>query len=949
MAELHASQFRDFFQALHGKEPFPWQEALAAQVCGGEWPDVIHLPTASGKTACIDIALFALAVRGKEAPRRIFFVVDRRMVVNEAYLRMVKVRDALKNATSGVLLDTVERLRRLAGGNQTEELDGEDDPLFVSEMRGGTLRDESWLRNPLQPTVVASTVDQVGSRLLFRGYGVRSNSWPLHAGLIGNDALIFLDEAHCSRAFAQTLQRIEKYRGAEWATEPISTPFRFVEMTATPSRQQSPASFFTLTDNDRKVDVLKKRFQAAKPTRLVEARGRKDDTEKLVDELVWQALDLAKTAQAKRVAIFANRVKTAKSVYERLRLRMKGGEASVELAIGRMRAIDRQDLFEHTWIKLKSGRRRSAEDALTVVVSTQCLEVGADMDFDVLVSECASIDALLQRFGRLDRLGDFVRARGAIVIGSWQINPRQPDPVYQEALAKTWDWLRRIGGKSGEVNMGIESRAGEPPTVSEQLDSLGENDLRLVGEDAPVLLPAHVDMLVQTSPVPEPDPLIELFLHGPNRGAPDVHVVWRSDLENAANLEEEIEIVKLCPPSSLEAMPVPISAFRRWFAGEKDINEKESDLEVGTEEGGLTQHRKAKIYVLVWNGDESQRVWDANKIKPGQTLILRASTEGWDQLGYMPKDALIDLGDRAALIARTGVSLRLHPKIMERWPETPMLRPLMDYACRDDAEWDETRILLYAYGAQLATEAQPWPFPFVQKLGELRRLEFDVYPSQRNAHVLRARLPRKGGRQETKQVFLKEHLDAVERVVVGMASGLEENLRNALRNSARFHDYGKVDFRFQAWLRRGDLLATRYLPKPLAKSGNDVLQNQSAVGLPQGFRHELLSLMFAEKAPEIIGEMKDLTLHLIAAHHGWCRPFAPVILDEAAECVTYNGISICKEERRTSAPHGLGSGAPDRFWHLTSKYGWWGLAYLEAMLRLADWRASENEAAEVSD
>ena len=88
MADLQASDFGQFFKELHGHPPFPWQQALAEKVCAEGWDNVkvIDLPTASGKTACIDIALFALAVRGGDAPRRIFFVVDRRVVVNEAYL-----------------------------------------------------------------------------------------------------------------------------------------------------------------------------------------------------------------------------------------------------------------------------------------------------------------------------------------------------------------------------------------------------------------------------------------------------------------------------------------------------------------------------------------------------------------------------------------------------------------------------------------------------------------------------------------------------------------------------------------------------------------------------------------------------------------------------------------------------------------------------------------------
>ena len=46
--------------------------------------------------------------------------------------------------------------------------------------------------------------------------------------------------------------------------------------------------------------------------------------------------------------------------------------------------------------------------------------------------------------------------------------------------------------------------------------------------DAPVMLPAHVDAWVQTSPIPAPDPDPAIFLHGPNRGAPEVQVCWRA-------------------------------------------------------------------------------------------------------------------------------------------------------------------------------------------------------------------------------------------------------------------------------------------------------------------------------------------------------------------------------------------------------------------------------------
>ena len=208
---LHAEQFGDFFEQLQGYRPFPWQERLATRVCTGAWPQVIDLPTASGKTACIDIALFALAVRQGEAARRIFFVVDRRVIVAEAYQRARKIRDKLCEALAetSVLGAVARELRALAGPDA--------DPLEAYELRGGIYRDDEWVRSPLQPAVIASTVDQIGSSLLFRGYGVSEQQWPIYAGLIGNDSLVVLDEAHCSQPFGETLAAVERYRGAEWA------------------------------------------------------------------------------------------------------------------------------------------------------------------------------------------------------------------------------------------------------------------------------------------------------------------------------------------------------------------------------------------------------------------------------------------------------------------------------------------------------------------------------------------------------------------------------------------------------------------------------------------------------------------------------------------------------------------------------------------------------------
>src|SRR5688500_17499000 len=106
---LKSGDFSTFFRALNnGREPFPWQERLAELVCTGGWPEVLDLPTASGKTSCIDIAVFAMAVR-KSGPRRIFFVVDRRVVVDQAFEHMKEICDRVARATTGVLHTVAEQ------------------------------------------------------------------------------------------------------------------------------------------------------------------------------------------------------------------------------------------------------------------------------------------------------------------------------------------------------------------------------------------------------------------------------------------------------------------------------------------------------------------------------------------------------------------------------------------------------------------------------------------------------------------------------------------------------------------------------------------------------------------------------------------------------------------------------------------------------------------------
>ncbi|GAB4243101.1 MAG: hypothetical protein Kow00109_18880 [Acidobacteriota bacterium] len=493
--------FHEYFHALWKREPFPWQSMLAERVAAGKWPRAVDLPTASGKTVCIDIAVWALAaeadrpVAWRSAPRRIWFVVDRRIVVDEAFERAGFLAEKLAAAAGGPLKDVADRLRALSGT---------DRPLAVARLRGGILRDDGWARIPSQPAVITSTVDQIGSRLLFRGYGHSLRTAPVFAGLAANDSLIILDEAHCAVPFMQTLESVARYRDSQWAEEPIPTPFAFVLMSATPPRGISPGDIFPGADRSRALDhpELQRRLRASKPAELWPVGGRRGaDDDPLVAEAVQQAAAFLREGR-RRVAVMVNLVRTAMEAAARLSDAVGKGEADVVLLTGRIRPFERDGVVEQ-WTRYLKASDPEEPDRPIVVVTTQCLEVGADFSFDALVTECASLDALRQRFGRLARFGSDQPAPAVILVREADLKAKKPDPIYGEALCNTWKWLEEQASTDPEgkpvVDMGVEA-------LQTRLDEVEDfAPLLAPSPEAPMLLPAHLDLLCQTAPSPHPD------------------------------------------------------------------------------------------------------------------------------------------------------------------------------------------------------------------------------------------------------------------------------------------------------------------------------------------------------------------------------------------------------------------------------------------------------------
>lgn len=269
---LSTSNFGAFHAAVHrGKQPFAWQQRLLEKVVADKaWPRVLDLPTGAGKTTCIDVALFALALDSTNedeqrwCPRRIAMIVDRRIVVDQVAERGRKLLSALMTSTDAVVVEVANRLRSLT---RTGE-----EPLGVFTLRGGMPKDDGWARTPDQPLLIASTVDQVGSRMLTQGYGVSQGMGPVHAGLLANDTLLLLDEVHLSEPFRQTLDQLARLR-TRFSGSDVKARFLHAFLSATPGASDT-LPFALLVEEETSESPLGPRLHASKPVRCDDERGK---------------------------------------------------------------------------------------------------------------------------------------------------------------------------------------------------------------------------------------------------------------------------------------------------------------------------------------------------------------------------------------------------------------------------------------------------------------------------------------------------------------------------------------------------------------------------------------------------------------------------------------------------------------------------------------------------
>lgn len=903
LAVADVPEFHEFYRVVNARDPFPWQQRLAELVERAGWPESIGVPTGLGKTSCIDIAVWALArqaklaARERTAPTRTWYVVNRRLLVDTAFDHGSNLAALLADVDADpILRDVAAALESIRGGAGAN-------PLHVTRLRGGA---ELGARppDPSQPTLIFATVPMFASRWLFRGYGTSASMRPVDAALAGTDSLVLLDEAHLARPLmrlAGPLAQCDVGDPAKVVPERRSRPF-FVSLTAT-----GGSTAFNLDKDDHRDPLVKQRLDAPKRMNLVQCKEKK-----LVDVLVEEVVRLLGERSPSAAILFVNSPKTARAAFDRLRdkgVRKHGPGFDLELLTGRVR--DREaDTVRARLLDPFTGapagfRDRDGRTLHLVVVATQTLEVGADVDFDVLVTEACGARSLIQRLGRLNRLGDISDGAASLVyaedVKEFGIYGDEPHEVF-----------RRL---SGSVESGVIQL--NPRVVAEAVGSPADQPER-VGE----LLPAHVWEWAKTTVAPQGEALPELFFSGLDRDLLRVSLVWRVVLP-----EDGSELVPAV--SGREAVELPL-----WEA-------RDALKELAN--GSVARLKPDKATV--------ERDVTVDRLRPGDHVILQASIGGYDRYGWTPesRDPVFDL----SLLRPPGIPLiseAFHQiaasgeTLQEAWRLAGLLAdpPQPDEDIDREELSRSLRDYLAAAGASQLVQPDEWDL-FISSL--LPRVE---YPIDGPPRILLKAARRLWAEPDLRtEAFdelsftatsqaLDQHLGSVGEVSRRIAEsvGLPAEIVEVLDMAGRFHDWGKADVRFQRWLD-----PTGLEPAPVAKSSRPWQfwqRDREAAGWPKGGRHEeLSSRVLAEYLDgESVDVDEDLVLHLVASHHGHGRPLVLPVPDPEPTKLTV--LTDGREIRVTGDLSVIDWDQPARFRRCCERYGYWGLALIEAILRQAD-------------
>lgn len=548
-------KYEEFFRlAMRGDQassaitPLDYQRQFAE----GGWPDLIDVPTGLGKTAAVVLAwLWKRRKNDPMTPRRLVYCLPMRVLVEQTR-------------------DCVELwLKRLGLAEQ----------IGIQVLMGGESNDD-WDLCPEREAILVGTQDMLLSRALNRGYGMSRYRWPMHFGLLHNDAMWVFDEVQLMGSGLATAAQLAAFREMLGHGVGGLPPVRSLWMSATlapawlrtvdfdPDRLGAPLSLSTQDKANSGV------FRARKP--LKGAESAIGDSKALAQEVIRSH------QSGSRTLVVVNTVQRARELYQNIGRRRP--TVRPVLIHSRFRPKERQE-------KVRQLLEEPSADG-AIVVSTQVVEAGVDVSARTLFTELAPWASLVQRFGRCNRRGEFKSGNPAQVV--WIDLPA--DEKQQVKLARPYDVADLVAARE------LLARCDE-----------GVGPAALQGVQARLEF-AHTHVIRRKD-------LVELFDTTPDLAGNDIDIdryVRDSDSSDVQVFWRELG--RNPPPDSAplpsrdELCPAPIGEFKEFLEALK--------------KAGLKAYRRNFL----------ERKWEeveAAVIYPGQTYMLDCDAGGYSaELGW---------------------------------------------------------------------------------------------------------------------------------------------------------------------------------------------------------------------------------------------------------------------------------------------------------------------------
>lgn len=880
--------FAEIYLDLTGSKPFPWQEAFYRCLIEDERPpQSADLPTGLGKTSVVAIWLIALLTHPNRVPRRLVYVVNRRTVVDQTSTEVERLQERLKANP-----ELIVKLMALCAVPV-------DVPLALSTLRGQFADNREWCADPARPAVIVGTVDMIGSGLLFSRYTCGFKTRPHHAAFLGQDVLLVHDEAHLEPAFQRLLDSIvdEQKRCGD------ARPLHVLQLTATARDSSKP---FTLTPADEDHEIVRQRLDARKHLRLSQIEDEKPAP--LAAKL--SELALARRDSGRAVLIFA---RTADAV-QKVASALEAEKLPHEVLTGTMRGLEREGLIKKPILSRflpPSSRPESAQsphEGTCYLVATSAGEVGVNLSADDLICDLSTYESMAQRFGRVNRFGKHTDTVVEVVYPAAFKNTDPDDSKFdpmEAARERTLDLLRQLNEDASpaalrKLNSDERTRAFSPlPTIRPATDILFDAWAMTSIREA---LPGR--------------PPIAPYLHGEAEWQPpETQIAWRKEVEiitdELAKIYDPEELLSEYPLKPHELLRSPSYRVRDELVQivKRLGDAKAADLHPWLVSSDGKVSRANSLANLADKNNEA--------LLHNATLLLAPVHGGLSEGGLLegkasPPEKADTLDVSAILEGPDGKPLRVR-----EWSENEEV----------PANFSKLRLKLS-----------------VDTLIDKEDLSETVEDeSQRYWLWLEAK--KASGADSTGSttaVYLDKHVTDVVGHARNIAAklGLSESLRRCVILTAQLHDLGKRRSHWQQGIGNYDK------SECFAKSGKHPTTGKKLRPRPglDTYRHEFGSLLDVSSPGEhreadadllrdfaaLTDEEKDITLHLVAAHHGRARPHFP--MSPADE--TFDPESDYEATQKAAAE------VPQRFARLQRRFGRWGLAYLESLLRAADYAAS---------